>query len=74
MRDLRQVVQIEAQVVGPGARLCSPVLDDREVLGLILATGLGEGVARTGDEPLDELRADGVERTMLAGRSDDGPP
>ena len=32
VRDLRQVVEVEAQVVRPGARLRAPVLDDLEVL------------------------------------------
>ncbi len=48
MRDLRKVVQIEAQMVRPRAGLRSPVLDDREVLGLGVAAGIDEGVSRLG--------------------------
>ena len=50
VRDLGQVVQVEAQVVGPGARLGAPVLDDLEVVGLAGRAGLGERVAGTADE------------------------
>ena len=74
VRDLRQVVQVEAQVVGPGAGLGAPVLDDLEVVGLAGRPRLGERVAGAPDERLDHLVADGVERAMLARRGDDRPP
>ena len=46
VRDLGQVVQVEAEVVGPGAGLGAPVLDDLEVVGLAEAARLGERLAR----------------------------
>ena len=39
VRDLGQVVQVEAQVIGPRARLRAPVLDDLEIVGLALGPG-----------------------------------
>ena len=74
VRDLGQVVQVEAQVVGPRAGLGAPVLDDLEVVGLARLAGLGERLAGAADERLDHLVADGVERPVLAGRRDDRPP
>ena len=74
MRDLRQVVQVQAQVVRPRACLRAPVLDDLEVLGLAGDASRGKGVARAGKQLLDQVVADGVQGTVLAGRSDDRPP
>ena len=75
MRDLGQVVQVEAQVVGPGAGLGAPVLDDLEVVGLAGRLRASASASRAlPDERLDDLVADGVQRPMLAGRRDDRPP
>ena len=74
VRDLGQVVQVEAEVVRPGAGLAAPVLDDLEVLGLAGGPGLGEGGPGAREEAHDRLVADGVEGAVLAGRGDDRPP
>ena len=74
MRDLWQVVQVEAEVVGPRAGLRAPVLDDLEVVGLAEAACLSEGLAGISDERLDHLGPDRVQRPVLAGRGDDRPP
>ena len=59
MRDERQVVQVEAQVVRPGAGLRAPVLDDLEVVGLGGAGGLGDRVAGEQEHLLGERRRPG---------------
>src|ERR1035437_8772398 len=46
MRDLRQVVQVEAEVVGPGPGLRAPVLHDLEIFGLADLARLGDRIAR----------------------------
>ena len=74
VRDLRQVVEVEAQVVGPGAGLGAPVLDDLQVLGPVRLAGDADLVAAACEQPSMIVAADGVERAMLAGRRDDGPP
>ena len=56
VRDLGQVVQVQAQVVRPGAGLRAPVLDDLEVVGLAGGPRLGQRVAGAADERLDERR------------------
>ena len=75
VRDLGQVVEVEAEVVGPGARLGAPVLDELEVVGLARRARARRPPSRArADEPLDDLVADRVERPVLAGRRDDRPP
>src|SRR5919109_4537562 len=54
VRYLRQVIQVEAQMVRPRTRLRAPVLDDGEVLGLRPLSGGGQCVAGTGDQSLDQ--------------------
>ena len=61
-------------MVRPGARLRAPVLDDLQVVGLAGRSGLHEGVAGAREQLLDEVVADGMERTVLAGRRHHGPP
>ena len=74
MRDLGQVVEVEAQVVGPGTGLGAPVLDDLDIGGLAGPHRLGDRVAADPEHRPDHLVADGLERPVLAGWRDDGPP
>ena len=66
MGHLRQVVQVEAQVIGPGAGLGAPVLDHLEVLGQAGRTGVGDLDDRFG--------SDRVEGSMLTRAGHDRPP
>ena len=61
-------------MIGPGARLRAPVLDDLDVLGGARRARLGERVAGTAQERGDQRGVDLVERPMLARRRDDRPP
>ena len=54
MRDLGQVVEVEAQVVGLGAGLEAVVLDDLQVVGLLRVSGGHEHVAR----PREQVKSD----------------
>src|SRR5690348_2478928 len=74
VRDLREVVEVEAQVVRPGAGLRATVLDDLQVCGPVRRAAGDDLVTRAAQESLDDLTADGVERPVLAGRRDDRPP
>jgi hypothetical protein len=74
VRDLGQVVQIEAQVVRPGPGLCAPVLHDLDVGGLAGGAGRGNGVATGSEHVAGDRHADGLEGSVLARRRDDGPP
>ena len=57
VRDLRQVVQVEAEVVGPGAGLGAPVLDDLEVVGLAGSARPRRGASRArAEQGLDRSR------------------
>ena len=75
VRDLRQVVEVEAQVVGPGARLRAPVLDDLEVLrsGRPAAPRRSRRGSAASRPSITSL-PDRVERAVLAGRRDDRAP
>src|SRR5205807_1610465 len=73
VRDERQVVQVEAEVVRTGAGLGAPVLDDLEVVGL----AGGPRLPKRGSGALEDLLgdlADLVQRPVLARRRDDRPP
>ena len=74
VRDLRQVVELEAEVVRAGSGLGAPVLDDLEMIGLIGGPGGNDRVPGAGDHGLDDGRPDLMERAMLAGWRHDGPP
>ena len=74
VRDLGQVVEVEAQVVRPRSGLRAPVLDDVEVLGLGVVSGSHQRVPRAADQPLDQVAADRVERAVFTCRCDDRPP
>ena len=74
VRDLGQVVQVEAQVVRPGSGLGAPVLDDLDVGGLAGGRGRGDGVAAGPEHLADDRAADRLERPVLARRGDDRPP
>src|SRR5882672_11445580 len=66
VRDLRQVVQVEAQVVGSRARLGAPVLDHLEMIRLGRRASVDEGGTSAGEELLDEIDANRVEGPVLA--------
>src|SRR6185436_7711130 len=70
MRDQRQVVQVEAQVIRARTRLRAPVLDDLQVVGLLRSGGLDDGFARDAQELLRGLAGLG-QGAMLAGRRGD---
>jgi len=74
MRDLGQVVELEAQMIGPGARLVPPVLDDLEVVGLVRLPGSLDRIPGTRNEAFDDGRAHEVQGPMLEGRRDHRPP
>src|SRR4029078_13579280 len=74
VRDLGQVVEVEAEVVRPRAGLGAPVLDELEVVGLAGIPGLCNRGPRLADQAFDRLRADGVQRPVLLRRRDDRPP
>ena len=74
MGDLGQVVEVEAEVVRPGARLGTPVLDDLHVLGARGLLGVADRLASAGEERFDRLAAGGVERPVFPGRCDDRAP
>ena len=74
VRDLGQVVQVEAQVVGPGAGLGAPVLHDLQVLGPGGPTRRADLVAAPLEEALDDRAADRVQRPVLLRRRDDRAP
>ena len=75
VRDLGQVVQVQAEVVRARARLAAPVLQDLEVLGLAGRGRPRRCAARAPRSRLrDQLRPHRVERPVLAGRRDDRPP
>ena len=74
VRDLGQVVEVEAEVIRAGAGLGAPVLDDLQVVRLADRAGLDERVASADQELLDEVVADRVQRTMLVRWRDDRPP
>ena len=62
-------------MVGPGAGLGAPVLDDLEVVGLPAVAGLGEGVPRRAEQaPRSVSLPTAWSGAMLAGRRDDRPP
>jgi hypothetical protein len=68
VRDLGQIVEIEAQVVGPGTGLGAPVLDHLHVLRPVGGPGDVDFVPAAGQEPLDRGGAGGVEWPVFAGR------
>ena len=74
VRDLGDVVQIEAEVVRPRSGLGTPVLDHLEVVRLGGRSGVRDCRPCPADEALDDLVADGVERPVLAWWRDDRSP
>jgi hypothetical protein len=74
MRDLGQVVDVEAQVVRACAGLGTPVLHDLHVLRLAVFPGRGDLGPDARQQLPDERRSDGVEGAVLAGRRDDRLP
>ena len=69
-----RVRDIVAPVVGPGPGLRAPVLDDLEMLGLARRPTGGDLVATALQHLADDLDPRGLERPVLAGGRDDGPP
>src|ERR1035437_5362831 len=74
MRDLRQVVEIQAEVIGPGSGLRAPVLHHLQVLGLAHSGRLGNGIAGQSEHSAQRGTADTLQRPVFSGRRHDRAP
>ena len=75
VRDLGQVVEIQAEVVGARAGLAAQrVLEHLQVLRLAHPGGLADGRPGAPEQSRDQLVPHRVEGSMLARRRHDGPP